>query len=366
MPPDTATLNAAHTNGHATRSPMLDALYAPVLSEMQRVEDVLKRELRSEYAAVDEMLRHGNMLGGKRLRPALLLLAARLFGKPNDDHIKLAAVMEMIHTATLIHDDILDEADRRRHLATCNAVWDNEAAVLLGDYLFTHAFYLASTAESTLACRVIGEATNAVCAGELRQVRARGDFDLGEDAYFEIIDAKTAKLCECSCQLGALYAGATEGEVASLSAYGKHLGIAFQITDDLLDVLGDPRATGKSLGTDLEKQKLTLPLIRTLELADARERDEIINLLAARDSEPIWEGESSAGRQNPAETDRARRTSMRERLLPYLQRHNAVQYARAAAARHADLAQRHLAEVPDDEARGILAGLPAFVIARSA
>ena len=354
MPAEPATLNASHTNGHAMRSPMLDALYAPVVQEMDRVEELLKSELRSEYAAIDEMLRHGSMLGGKRLRPGLLLLSARLFDVPNDQHITLAAVMEMIHTATLIHDDILDEADKRRHIATCNAIWDNEASVLLGDYLFTHAFYLASTTESTLACRTIGEATNVVCAGELRQVRSRGNFNLGEDDYFQIIDAKTAKLCECSCRLGAHYAGASGDEVTALGAYGKHLGIAFQITDDLLDVLGDPRTTGKSLGTDLEKQKLTLPLIHTLQLADENERNEIVSILSYR------EGEA------PAEPNGRNRHPLREQLLPHLKRHNAIQYARDAAARHAELATQQLERIPDSEARDILAGLPAFVLARSA
>ena len=328
---------------------MLDALYAPVIDEMDRVESLLKSQLRSEHAAIDEMLQHGSMLGGKRLRPALLLLSARLFAAPNDRHITLAAVMEMIHTATLIHDDILDEADKRRHIATCNAIWDNEASVLLGDYLFTHAFYLASTTESTLACRIIGEATNVVCAGELRQVRSRGNFELSEEAYFDIINAKTAKLCECSCRLGAHYADAADEDVMRLGEYGKHLGIAFQITDDLLDVLGDSRTTGKSLGTDLEKQKLTLPLIRTLQLASDGERDEIINLLTA-----------SGHRELPESG------SLRERLLPYLERFEAIDYAREAARRHAELAQQQLADLPESEARDILAGLPAFVVSRNA
>jgi octaprenyl-diphosphate synthase len=307
------------------------------------------------------MLRHGSMLGGKRLRPALLLLAARLFADPNDGHITLAAVVEMIHTATFIHDDILDEADKRRYLATCNAIWDNEAAVLLGDYLFTHAFYLASTTESALACRIIGEATNTVCEGELRQVRSRGDFDLSEETYFHIIEAKTARLCECSCRLGAEYAGASADEVQRLAAYGKHLGIAFQITDDLLDVLGDPGTTGKSLGTDLEKQKLTLPLIRALQLADATQRNEIIDILTASGERKLPEsGPRQINGVAPCDS------SMRDQLLPYLERFNAIHYAREAAAHHADLAQQQLAGLPNSDARDILAGLPAFVLARSA
>ncbi|MCA9268996.1 MAG: polyprenyl synthetase family protein, partial [Planctomycetales bacterium] len=172
----------------------MQMLYGPIADELANVEDLLARELRSEYETVDEMLRHGGMLGGKRLRPALLLLSAKAVGGVQHAHITLAAVVEMIHTATLVYDDILDEADTRRRLATCNAIWDNQASVLLGDYLFTHAFYLASTLETTYGCRVIGRATNVVCEGELRQVRSRGDFSLSEQQYFEIIDAKTARL----------------------------------------------------------------------------------------------------------------------------------------------------------------------------
>ena len=339
----------AETNGHAATSSLLAALYEPVAEEMQQVEATLRDELRSEYDAVDEMLRHGTMLGGKRLRPALLLLSARLFGTPTSDHVTLAAVMEMIHTATLIHDDILDEADQRRHVATCNAIWDNQAAVLLGDYLFTHAFYLASTTGSTTACRIIGAATNSVCEGELRQVRSRGNFELSEDEYYQIIEAKTAVLCECSCRLGAQFAESDRADVRRLGDYGKHLGIAFQVTDDLLDVLGDSRATGKSLGTDIEKQKMTLPLIRLLQTVEARERVEIVEILSGS-----REATSGAG------------VDLRERLLPYLESSDALQYARDAAAHHAALAEQQLVELPAGPARDILAGLPAFVLARSA
>ena len=139
--------------------------------------------MRSNYPFVDELVRYGCLLGGKRLRPALLLLAAKATGQVTDDHLTLAAVVEMIHTATLVHDDVLDEASVRRHLATVNARWDNEASVLLGDFLFSHAFYLASTLESTLACRLIGRSTNIVCEGEMRQKGSRADFSLDEASY---------------------------------------------------------------------------------------------------------------------------------------------------------------------------------------
>lgn len=144
------------------------------------------------------MVRYGCLLGGKRLRPALLLLSARAVGTITADHLTLAAVVERIHTATLVHDDILDDAVIRRHMDTCNARWENEASVLLGDYLFIHSFYLASTLDSTYACRTIGKATNVVCKGKLRQIRSCNNFELSEGEYLEIIEAKTASLCACA------------------------------------------------------------------------------------------------------------------------------------------------------------------------
>ena len=175
----------------------------------------------------------------------------------------------MIHTATLVHDDVLDGASIRRHVATVNAGWDNQTSILLGDYLFTHAFHLLTTLNDARVCRLIGEATNRVCEGELRQGLERGNLALTEAEYLDIIDAKTAELIACCCRLGALHSGAPSAVVDSLARYGRWLGMAFQIADDLLDLVGEESVTGKSLGTDVEQQKLTLPLIHLLNRAPA-------------------------------------------------------------------------------------------------
>src|SRR5436305_2784489 len=173
------TIQIAAPGRPAPAPPELQALYAPVAAELAEVEAVLKAELQSDYPFVAELVRYGCLLGGKRMRPALFLLTAKAAGGPiTREHIVLAAVVEMIHTATLVHDDVLDEAHMRRHLVTVNARWDNEASVLLGDFLFTHAFYLASTLDSVIGCRLIGRATNIVCEGELRQKGARGHFQV--------------------------------------------------------------------------------------------------------------------------------------------------------------------------------------------
>jgi octaprenyl-diphosphate synthase len=338
MPPTTAA-----SNGSATKpQELLQSLYAPIATELAHVEAMLKAELRSDYPFVDELVRYGCLLGGKRLRPALLLLTAKaVAGKATSEHITLAAVVEMIHTATLVHDDVLDEAQIRRHLATVNARWDNEASVLLGDFLFTHAFYLASTLDSVLGCRLIGRATNIVCEGELRQKGSRGNFDLSETEYLEIIEAKTAELTAVSCRLGALFAGASESLVEELGGFGRDLGIAFQIADDLLDVLGDERATGKSLGTDLEKQKPTLPVIRALEVASAADRRAILDIVASGESRQM------------------------DGLGQYLARYDAVHYARQRALAFTHRAQRRLAGLSSSPAREVLAAMTEFVVSRS-
>jgi octaprenyl-diphosphate synthase len=319
----------------------LQSVYAPIEEELAQVEQILRTELRSPHDFVDELVRYGCLLGGKRLRPALLLLSAKACGQVRRDHLVLAAVVEMIHTATLVHDDVLDEADMRRHLATVNARWSNEVSVLLGDYLFTHAFYLASTLETTRACRLIGRATNIVCEGELRQIGSRGNFSLTEAEYLDIIEAKTAELCACACELGAHYAGADGATVERLTRFGRDLGIAFQIADDLLDVQGDERATGKSLGTDLDQHKPTLPLIRVFELATPAERQELQDLMLA-DSEPRRRG-----------------------LCDWYVRCGALEYSRSRALSFARSAREALDPLPSSPSLDVLRMLSELVVLRS-
>lgn len=321
--------------------PLLQALYAPVAAELVQVEERLRQQLRSDHPFVDELVRYGCLLGGKRLRPALLLLSAKaIAGRVTDEHLTLATVVEMIHTATLVHDDVLDEADMRRHLATVNARWDNESSVLLGDYLFTHAFYLASTLDAVIACRLIGRATNIVCEGELKQKGSRGNYNLTEAEYFDIIEGKTAELTAVSCRLGAIFAGAAPPIADELDGFGRDLGIAFQIADDLLDVLGEEQTTGKSLGTDLVKQKPTLPLIRALEVATPRDRAAMLELL-------------TGDIRRPAE------------LAPFLERYDAIAYSRRVAESYATRARNRLASLEPSACSDVLATMADFVVTRA-
>lgn len=322
-------------------SERLRVLFAPIRRGLDQVEQVLRDELANDHPVVDHLLKHGFRLGGKRMRPALVLLCGNACGTAGHEHVILAAAIEMIHTATLIHDDVLDEATLRRHLETVNARWDNEASILLGDYLFTHCLCLvANSIEDTFACRAIGEASKAMCEGELRQMVSRGNFELTEEEYFDIITGKTAALHACCCQLGAHYAGADEATCAAYTRFGKYLGIAFQIVDDLLDVLGDEAKTGKSLGTDLAKQKATLPLIRLLGGLAAGQRDEVLSVLKRSDNH------------------------RREALAPWFAQTDALAYARQRAVEYCHLAKAELAGMPASPVHDTLRQLADFVVAR--
>jgi octaprenyl-diphosphate synthase len=314
--------------------------YGPIADDLEAVERVLEQSLAGSRPQVARLVAHVGRYRGKRLRPALLLLTARACGKVTPAHHTLGAVVEMIHTATLVHDDVLDGATVRRHVPTVNAVWDNQASVLLGDYLFTHAFHLASTTGDARACRIIGEATNRVCEGELQQVCERGNLRLTADEYLDVIDGKTAELTACCCRLGALFSGSPAAVVESLARYGRWLGIAFQIADDLLDLVGDEQTTGKSLGTDLELQKLTLPLICLLDRATSQEADRLRQLL------------NSPGNHK------------RESLRPYLVESGALDYARRRAEDFAARARRDLDCLPDSECKTILESLTERVVQR--
>jgi octaprenyl-diphosphate synthase len=309
--------------------------------ELREVERIFERELASDNAYVNDVFAHVTCFRGKRLRPMLLLLSASATGGINDDHKVLAAVVEMIHTATLVHDDVLDEAATRRHVATVNTRWNNETSVLFGDYLFTHAFHLASSLDSTLACRLIGRSTNLVCEGELSQIHERGNLQLTEEQYLRIIDAKTAELCALCCHLGAHFAGAGESGSAAMRQYGRSLGLAFQISDDLLDIVGSEHVTGKSLGSDIAKQKLTLPLIRLLAQSEPAATARIRELL-----------------MHPGEESRAE-------LLAHLEGSDAAEYSRSRASEFAEHARRQLATLADTHARRMLEEITEFVAVRT-
>jgi octaprenyl-diphosphate synthase len=317
--------------------------YIPIAGALSAVERRLQAELQSQFESLAPLLRHGIQLGGKRLRPALVLLAgAAIDAKAvNEKHEILGAVLEMVHTATLIHDDVLDEATSRRHVPTINAGWGDHASILLGDYLFSQAFRLSASTGSTLACEWIGEAARRVCEGELRQVLARDQMDLDQAAYIEMIRGKTAELCSVACRLGAAFAGATPEQTDAFHRYGASLGIAFQIADDYLDIWGDASKVGKTLGTDLQQGKWTLPILRLRETAS----DSVLRKVDA----------ALVG-------DASQRLRV---LLPLLGASDARQFTRQTAMEYRDAACSSLAGLPESAAKHSLIELATFAIDRT-
>ena len=242
---------------------------------LQRVADQLADQIQAFDPDIAAYAEYALTAQGKQLRPALVALSGNATGRTNESHVLVAVIIEMVHLATLVHDDVMDEAEVRRGRPTLAANWGNELSVLLGDCLFAHAVKLAADFPTPEICRAVAAATNTVCAGEIVQTRQRRNFRLSRADYFRAIEMKTGELFALSCDLGALQSNATTSQRAVARHYGLALGTAYQIYDDCLDLFGNEAAAGKSLGTDLAKGKLTLPVLMLLERAGAGDRAEI-------------------------------------------------------------------------------------------
>ncbi len=309
-------------------------------AELRQVAVVFDTELESKLSCVRALVKHVSRFRGKMLRPMLVLLTGKACGNLTPAHITIATVVEMAHMSTLIHDDVLDDAELRRKGPTINHLRGNEAAILLGDYLISHSFHLCSSLDSQMASRTIAATTNEVCEGELLQIDNRGNYALTEQTYMEIITRKTASLCGACCLLGARLSGATEELAQKMERYGRRIGEAFQIQDDLLDLVGDVRDVGKTLGTDIEKGKMTLPMIHFMRTAPKQHRDLLVSLLTGN------------------EPDRAEK--IRNLILPS----PSVEYARAKATALINEALDCLAELPESEAKTALVAAAQFVLDR--
>ena len=255
-------------------------VYDSIAVEMEEVRELFDEQLHSDEPIVADMIEHIGKFRGKMLRPMLVLLSGRAWGPIRREHHVIAAVAEMVHMATLVHDDVLDEACHRRRGRTINALHGNEAAVVLGDLLISNAFGLCSSLDSQLASRLLAATTNTVCAGELMQLYYRGFYDLTEQRYLEIILRKTASLIATCCYLGAGASGATQSQCCAMEQYGRNLGIAFQIMDDITDIVGDEKTEGKTLRTDFVKEKVTLPIIHYLQNCSPGQVEHVQAILA--------------------------------------------------------------------------------------
>ena len=232
-----------------------------IAQDMGAVDEVIREKLHSHVALIRQVSEYIINSGGKRLRPSLVLLSAGAFGYSGKRHHDLAAVIEFIHTATLLHDDVVDASELRRSKATANALFGNAASVLVGDFLYSRAFQMMVEVDNMRVMQVLADATNTIAEGEVLQLLNCRDPDVDEENYLRVIRYKTAKLFEAATRLGAILGGSSPAEEEAMAAYGMHLGTAFQLTDDILDYSGDYQDTGKNLGDDLAEGKPTLPLI---------------------------------------------------------------------------------------------------------
>ncbi|MTH63312.1 polyprenyl synthetase family protein [Paracoccus shanxieyensis] len=321
----------------------LDRLASELAKDMQAVNALIRDRMASRHAPrIPEVTAHLVEAGGKRLRPMLVLGAARLCGYCGEAHLLLAAAVEFIHTATLLHDDVVDESQQRRGRPTANLLWDNKSSVLVGDYLFARSFQLMADTGSMEVMRILANASATIAEGEVLQLTAAQDVATTEDTYIQIVRGKTAALFSAATEAGAVIANVDATVQQALFDYGDALGIAFQIVDDLLDYGGSAEVIGKNVGDDFRERKLTLPVIKAIAAADGDER-------------AFWDRTIGKGQQSDGDLETA---------LEILRRRGALDAARRDALDWAARAKTALEATPDHELRNILSELADFVVSR--
>ncbi|MBT8411872.1 MAG: polyprenyl synthetase family protein [Octadecabacter sp.] len=319
-----------------------ERLAAALTSEMEAVNALIRERMASEHAPrIPQVTAHLVEAGGKRLRPMLTLAAAKMCGYTGPYHVHLAATVEFIHTATLLHDDVVDESEQRRGRPTANLLWDNTSSVLVGDYLFARSFQLMTETGSLDVLRILSNAAATIAEGEVLQLTAARDLATTEDIYLKVVRGKTAALFSAAMEVGGVIAQKDAALVKALFDYGDALGIGFQIVDDLLDYVGTD-ATGKNIGDDFRERKLTLPVIKAVALADAEER-------------AFWVKTIEKGRQDEGDLETA---------LALLEKHGTLDATRREAVAWTDKAKAALTDMPDHPIKGMLMDLADYVVAR--
>lgn len=269
----------------------LQFLHSLVKDDFQAVNQLIKNQLHSHVELINELSRHIIHSGGKRLRPLLVLLSAKAFNYSGEQHIATAAIIEFIHTATLLHDDVVDNSILRRGKKTANAIWGNEASVLVGDFLYSRAFQMMVTLKekNITIMRILADTTNTISEGEVLQLLNCNNPDVTEENYMQVIYNKTAKLFEAAAQIGAILGSRSESEIHAARDYGKYLGIAFQLIDDALDYCANSEQIGKNIGDDLAEGKPTLPLIHVLSHGNNHEKELVRNAIKNGDASSLKE-----------------------------------------------------------------------------
>ncbi|HET7563115.1 MAG TPA: polyprenyl synthetase family protein [Rhodanobacteraceae bacterium] len=308
--------------------------------DMCAVDGMIRQRLHSDVVLINAIGEHIVGGGGKRLRPMLHVLAAHAAGYKGEAHIELAAVIEFIHTATLLHDDVVDESDLRRGRKTANAAWGNAASVLVGDFLYSRAFQMMVELDSMPVMRILADTTNSIAEGEVLQLLNIGNAETTEAAYMRVIERKTAVLFAAATQLGGVLAGLPEPQCLALRRYGMELGAAFQIADDLLDYVSDADTLGKNIGDDLAEGKPTLPLIYAIQRSTPMQAELLRNAITSR------------------------RLAALDVIIAAIRDSGALERTRERAHAHADAAQAALSELPPSEHRDVLAGLADYAVNR--
>jgi len=319
----------------------LSAIRAPVSDDIQAVDDLILERLRSDVVLINQIGHYIIGSGGKRLRPLLVLLAARACGYQGDRHVDMAAIVEFIHTATLLHDDVVDGSEMRRNRNTANAVWGNQASVLVGDFLYSRAFEMMVDVGMMRVMDVLSHATNRIAEGEVLQLLNTHDPDTTEARYMEVIERKTATLFEAGTRLGAILAEVPREIEDGMAAYGRHLGVAFQLVDDALDYLSDEGTMGKNVGDDLEEGKPTLPVIRAMEVGSDEQRGR------------LREAIENGGRDNIAD------------IISTIVATDAIDYTTSLARSHVARAKAVLEKLEPSASRDSLAATADFAVART-
>lgn len=327
---------------HASEKPH-ERMAAALAEDLAAVGDLIQSRMASEHAPrIPEVTAHLVDAGGKRLRPMLTLASARMCGYGGSDHQKLAATVEFIHTATLLHDDVVDESAQRRGRPTANLLWDNKSSVLVGDYLFARSFQLMVETGSLRVLDILSNAAATIAEGEVLQLTAAQNLATTEEIYTQVVRGKTAALFSAATEVGGVLAGAAEEHVKALFTYGDALGIAFQIVDDLLDYGGISGNTGKNVGDDFRERKLTLPVIRAVAAADAEERT-------------FWIRTIEKGDQREGDLEQA---------LTLLAKHGTMESTRETALAYAATARNALSILEPHPLRDMLMDLATYVVAR--
>ncbi|MFC5740067.1 polyprenyl synthetase family protein [Dyella tabacisoli] len=315
-------------------------------ADMQRVDALIRHRLSSDVVLINQIADHIIASGGKRLRPMLHVLAAGAAGYHGDQHIKLAAVIEFIHTSTLLHDDVVDESDLRRGRKTANALWGNAASVLVGDFLYSRSFQLMVELDDMRIMRILADTTNIIAQGEVLQLLNIGNADVDEAAYLAVIERKTAVLFAAATELGGILGGLPEAQIKALRRYGMELGYAFQIADDLLDYVSDADTLGKNIGDDLAEGKPTLPLIYALQQTQA-------DPAKAEQAQSLRHAIEHGGLDSL------------ERIIAAIRDSGALERTHACAVAHADAACDALAALPASNYRDALAALADYSVQRT-